>query len=163
MKNTTKSKEISGKEIDRKFDNGEDVLEYFDLEHPIIENHSNEQKHVTFIMPEWILRIMKFFRVATTRQSNKTRDKTKTCRRIELYAGTFCLVNQLLVVFYARLRVTLSSVALESASTTSKLVAKVSSAIKSRNCSTLATSEAGTLKVKAIRSLISKPFSLRAS
>ena len=54
MKNTTKSKEISGKEIDRKFDNGEDVLEYFDLEHPIIENHSNEQKHVTFIMPGWI-------------------------------------------------------------------------------------------------------------
>lgn len=71
MKNTTKSREISGEEIDRKFDNGEDVLEYFDLEHPIIENHSNEQKHVTFIMPEWILRIMKFFRVATTLQSNK--------------------------------------------------------------------------------------------
>lgn len=162
MKNTTKSKEISGKEIDRKFDNGEDVLEYFDLEHPIIENHSNEQKHVTFIMPGWILRIMKFFRVATTRQSNKTRSKTKRADVLK-YTGTLCLVNQLLVVFYARLRVTLSSVALESASTTSKLVAKVSSAIKSRNCSTLTTSEAGTLKVKAIRSLISKPFSLRAS
>lgn len=67
MKNTTKSKEISGKEIDKKFDNGEDVLEYFDLEHPTIQNHSNEQKHVTFIMPKWILRIMKFFRIATTR------------------------------------------------------------------------------------------------
>ena len=71
MKNTAKSREISGEEIDRKFDNGEDVLEYFDLEHPIIENHSNEQKHVTFIMPEWIMRIKRLFRVATTRQSNK--------------------------------------------------------------------------------------------
>lgn len=56
MKSTTTSKEISGKEIDKKFDNGEDVLEYFDLEHPIIENHSNEQKRVTFTMPEWIIK-----------------------------------------------------------------------------------------------------------
>ena len=95
MKNTTKSKEISGKEIDRKFDNGEDVLEYFDLEHPIIENHSNEQKHVTFIMPECILRIMKFFRVATTRQSNKTRDKTKTCRRMNHTTARFLFSYQL--------------------------------------------------------------------
>ncbi len=55
MKSTTTSKEISGKELDKKFDNGEDVLEYFDLEHPIIENHSNEQKRVTFTMPEWII------------------------------------------------------------------------------------------------------------
>ena len=92
MKNTTKSKEISGKEIDRKFDNGEDVLEYFDLEHPTIENHSSEQKHVTLIMPEWIFRIMKFFRVATTRQPNKrnkTKYKTKRADVYELYTGTF--------------------------------------------------------------------------
>ena len=118
MKNTTKNKEISGKEIDRKFDNGEDVLEYFDLEHPIIENHSNEQKHVTFIMPEWILRIMKFFRVAAARQSiplqknqkiqNKIKNKTKRADVYELYAGTF-LFSQLMFtqrLSYAKLMFT---------------------------------------------------------
>lgn len=55
MKSTTTNKEISDKELDKKFDNGEDVLEYFDLEHPTIEHRSNVQKRVTFTMPEWII------------------------------------------------------------------------------------------------------------
>ncbi|ADB13488.1 antitoxin [Gardnerella swidsinskii] len=55
MKSTTTNKEISDKELDKKFDNGEDVLEYFDLEHPTIEHNSNVQKRVTFTMPEWII------------------------------------------------------------------------------------------------------------
>lgn len=46
---------ISGEELDRKFDDGEDILEYLDLEHPIVEHHSTLQKRVTLTMPAWMI------------------------------------------------------------------------------------------------------------
>ena len=43
--------------IDKKFDDGEDVLEYFDLENPQVNAplRSIEQKRVTLTMPEWMI------------------------------------------------------------------------------------------------------------
>ena len=49
------AKIISGEELDRKFDDGEDILEYLDLEHPIVEHHPPLQKRVTLTMPAWMI------------------------------------------------------------------------------------------------------------
>ena len=48
---------LTAKQIDKKFDDGEDVLEYFDLENPQVNAplRSIEQKRVTLTMPEWMI------------------------------------------------------------------------------------------------------------
>lgn len=48
---------LTAEQIDKKFDDGEDVLEYFDLENPQINAplRSVEQKRVTLTMPEWMI------------------------------------------------------------------------------------------------------------
>lgn len=48
---------LSSEQIDNKFDDGEDVLEYFDLENPRVNAplRSIEQKRVTLTMPEWMI------------------------------------------------------------------------------------------------------------
>lgn len=48
---------LTAEEIDKKFDDGEDVLEYFDLENPQVNAplRSIEQKRVTLTMPEWMI------------------------------------------------------------------------------------------------------------
>lgn len=48
-------KSISGEDLDRKFDDGEDVFEYLDVEHPIVEHHPPLQKRVTLTMPAWMV------------------------------------------------------------------------------------------------------------
>ena len=48
---------LTAEQIDKKFDDGEDVLEYFDLENPQVNAllQSVEQKRVTLTMPEWMI------------------------------------------------------------------------------------------------------------
>ena len=48
---------LTAEQIDKKFDDGEDVLEYFDLENPQVNAplRSIEQKRVTLSMPEWMI------------------------------------------------------------------------------------------------------------
>lgn len=48
---------LTAEQIDKKFDDGEDVLEYFDLEKPQVNAplRSIEQKRVTLTMPEWMI------------------------------------------------------------------------------------------------------------
>ena len=48
---------LTAEQIDKKFDDGEDVLEYFDLENPRVNAplRSIEQKRVTLTMPEWMI------------------------------------------------------------------------------------------------------------
>lgn len=48
---------MTAEQIDKKFDDGEDVLEYFDLENPQVNAplRSIEQKRVTLTMPEWMI------------------------------------------------------------------------------------------------------------
>lgn len=48
---------LTAEQVDKKFDDGEDVLEYFDLENPQVNAplRSVEQKRVTLTMPEWMI------------------------------------------------------------------------------------------------------------
>lgn len=48
---------LNAEQIDKKFDDGEDVLDYFDLENPQVNPplRSIEQKRVTLTMPEWMI------------------------------------------------------------------------------------------------------------
>lgn len=48
---------LTAEQINKIFDDGEDVLEYFDLENPQINAplRSVEQKRVTLTMPEWMI------------------------------------------------------------------------------------------------------------
>ena len=48
---------LTAEQIDKKFDDGEDVLEYFDLENPQVNAplRSIEQKRVTLTMPELMI------------------------------------------------------------------------------------------------------------
>lgn len=48
---------LTAEQIDKKFDDGEDVLEYFDLENPQLNApmRSVEQKRVTLTMPKWMI------------------------------------------------------------------------------------------------------------
>lgn len=48
---------LTAEQIDKKFDDGEDVLEYFYLENPQVNAplRSVEQKRVTLTMSEWMI------------------------------------------------------------------------------------------------------------
>nr|WP_236029459.1 MULTISPECIES: antitoxin [Bifidobacterium] len=46
---------IAGEQLDEMFDNGEDVLDYFDMDHAVVEHHPPLEKRVTFTMPAWMV------------------------------------------------------------------------------------------------------------
>ncbi|BDR55000.1 hypothetical protein KIMH_11110 [Bombiscardovia apis] len=46
---------ITAAEIDRRFDDGEDVTEFFDMEHPIL-TAGRSTKKVNMTMPTWMIR-----------------------------------------------------------------------------------------------------------
>lgn len=50
------SKSIKASEIDKRFDNGEDVSEFFDMDNPIVEYApAIEAKRVNVTMPTWLI------------------------------------------------------------------------------------------------------------
>ena len=63
-----KTKEISAKTLERKFDAGEDVLEYFDLANPI---KPNKMQRLTLDLPSWTVSALdkEAVRIGITRQS----------------------------------------------------------------------------------------------
>lgn len=46
------SKKLSSKELDEKFDAGEDVLEHFDLKNP---ERPNQSKRINLDLPQWMM------------------------------------------------------------------------------------------------------------
>ena len=51
-------KQFSAREIDRKFDDGENVLDYFDLENPIVESapaRNDTVRQLSLSLPEWLI------------------------------------------------------------------------------------------------------------
>ena len=48
-------REVTGRQLDEMFDAGEDVLDYFDTEHVVVEHHPPLEKRVTFTMPAWMV------------------------------------------------------------------------------------------------------------
>jgi hypothetical protein len=63
-----KTKEISAKALERKFDDGEEVLEYFDLDNPI---KPNKMQRLTLDLPGWTVTALdkEAVRIGITRQS----------------------------------------------------------------------------------------------
>ena len=63
-----KTKAISAKELERKFDAGEEVLEYFDLDNPI---KLNKMQRLTLDLPSWTVTALdkEAVRIGITRQS----------------------------------------------------------------------------------------------
>ncbi len=48
------TKQIKVEELDDMFDNGEDVMDHFDVRHPIIRNDGSVRR-VSVDMPEWMI------------------------------------------------------------------------------------------------------------
>lgn len=46
---------VTAEKIDEIFDNGDDVMDYFDTEHPIVRKGTVRQQRVTLTMPEWMV------------------------------------------------------------------------------------------------------------
>lgn len=56
MSDTQVRQMISAEEIDRRFDNGEDVLEYFDIANArVIKPSDHSLKKLSVSVPEWIV------------------------------------------------------------------------------------------------------------
>ena len=59
-------------EIDERFDNGEDVSEFFDLDHPIVsEGAKGSKRNVNITLPDWVITLLddEAERRATSRRS----------------------------------------------------------------------------------------------
>ncbi|MCL2178645.1 MAG: CopG family transcriptional regulator [Proteobacteria bacterium] len=63
-----KTKQISAEEFDRKFEEGESVLEYFDQDNPI---RPNKMQRLTLDLPGWTVTALdkEALRIGITRQS----------------------------------------------------------------------------------------------
>lgn len=49
------AKSITSDQLEEMFDNGEDILDYVDLEHPVVEHHPPLEKRITLTMPAWMV------------------------------------------------------------------------------------------------------------
>ena len=49
------AKSITSDQLEEMFDNGEDILNYVDLEHPVVEHHPPLEKRITLTMPAWMV------------------------------------------------------------------------------------------------------------
>ena len=52
------NKETSAEEFDRRFDNGEDISEYVDREHPVVQNamsRNDVQRQINISVPAWLV------------------------------------------------------------------------------------------------------------
>lgn len=46
---------LDEEQLEQRFDDGEEVLGHFDLDHPVVEHHPVVQKRITLTMPDWIV------------------------------------------------------------------------------------------------------------
>ena len=49
------AKSITSDQLEEMFDNGDDILDYVDLEHPVVEHHPPLEKRITLTMPAWMV------------------------------------------------------------------------------------------------------------
>ncbi|PLS31491.1 antitoxin [Bifidobacterium margollesii] len=49
------AKSVTSDQLEEMFDNGDDILDYVDLEHPVVEHHPPLEKRVTLTMPAWMV------------------------------------------------------------------------------------------------------------
>ena len=55
------AKEITAEELDHRFDAGEDVLDYFDLDNPIVQHapaRDDSQRQINISLPAWLVDIL---------------------------------------------------------------------------------------------------------
>ncbi|MFR0568806.1 type II toxin-antitoxin system BrnA family antitoxin [Bifidobacterium apri] len=55
MTTASKQQSLTAEQLEERFDSGEEVLGYFDVDHPIVEQHPVVQKRITLTMPDWIV------------------------------------------------------------------------------------------------------------
>ncbi|OZG66211.1 antitoxin [Bifidobacterium hapali] len=49
------AKSITSDQLEEMFDNGDGILDYVDLEHPVVEHHPPLEKRITLTMPAWMV------------------------------------------------------------------------------------------------------------
>lgn len=61
MTATLAAKEITNDELEQRFDNGEDVLEYCDLDNPVVQapiSRDDAQRQINISVPAWLVDFM---------------------------------------------------------------------------------------------------------
>lgn len=61
MTATLTAKEITTKEFDERFDNGEDVLDYVDLDKPVVQkalSRNDVQRQINISIPAWLVDVL---------------------------------------------------------------------------------------------------------
>ena len=54
-KNKVNAKAITSDQLEKMFDNGDDILDYVDLDNPVVEHHPPLEKRITLTMPAWMV------------------------------------------------------------------------------------------------------------
>ncbi|NEG90014.1 antitoxin [Bifidobacterium aerophilum] len=49
------AKSITSGQLEEMFDDGEDILDYVDLNNPVVEHHPPLEKRITLTMPAWMV------------------------------------------------------------------------------------------------------------
>ncbi len=52
-KNKVDTKAITSDQLEEMFDDGDDILDYVDLDNPVVEHHPPLEKRITLTMPAW--------------------------------------------------------------------------------------------------------------
>ena len=63
-KNEVNAKAITSDQLEKMFDNGDDILDYVDLDNPVVEHHPPLEKRITLTMPAWMVSAMALMVVA---------------------------------------------------------------------------------------------------
>ena len=54
-KNKVDAKSITSDQLEEMFDDGDDILDYVDLDNPVVEHHPPLEKRITLTMPAWMV------------------------------------------------------------------------------------------------------------
>ena len=54
-KNKVDTKAITSGQLEEMFDDGDDILDYVDLDNPVVEHHPPLEKRITLTMPAWMV------------------------------------------------------------------------------------------------------------
>ena len=54
-KNEVNAKAITSDQLEKMFDNGDDILDYVDMSNPVVEHHPPLEKRITLTMPAWMV------------------------------------------------------------------------------------------------------------
>jgi hypothetical protein len=68
-KNKVNAKAITSDQLEKMFDNGDDILDYVDMSNPVVEHHPPLEKRITLTMPAWMVSEPPIWRSAATPSS----------------------------------------------------------------------------------------------